>query len=216
VADDALLADQLAYYRRRAADYDRTAYGDVEAAGQRIAGIVDHLRPTGEALELACGTGMWTQALIRWTNTLTAVDAAPEMLTAARTRVPEHLVDYVLADVFGWQPPRRYDTIFFAFWLSHVPPERFDDFWATLHQWLLPGGRVAFVDEDPGEAGKEVYTEPNGHIVVRRLRDGSTHRLVKVFASPEEIGHRLSRAGWHSAIRSAGQGWLVGEAWPSP
>src|SRR2546430_16751775 len=109
----------------------------------------------------------------------------------------------MLADVFDWQPPRRYDAVFFAFWLSHVPPERFDDFWAALEQWLTPRGRVAFVDEDPGEAGKEVYTGPGGHGVVRRLGDGSTHRVVKVFAGPEEIGHRLSMAGWRSAIRPA-------------
>jgi len=124
-------------------------------------------------------------------------------------------VDYVLADVFGWQPPRRYDSVFFAFWLSRVPPERFDDFWAAIEQWLAARGRVAFVEEADREgAGNEVYTGPGGHVVVRRLRDGSTHRVVKVFAGPEEIGHRVSRAGWHSAVRQAGRGWLVGEAWP--
>jgi len=187
----------------------------VEAAEQRVKGIVDDLRLTGDVLELACGTGMWTRALLRWAGTLTALDAAPEMLAAARAWVPEPLVDYVLADVFGWQPPRRYDSVFFAFWLSHVPPERFDDFWAAIEQWLAPRGRVAFVDVAPGEAGKEVYTGPGGHVVVRRLRDGSTYRVVKVFLGPEEIGHRLSGAGWHSLVRPAGQGWLVGEAWPT-
>jgi demethylmenaquinone methyltransferase/2-methoxy-6-polyprenyl-1,4-benzoquinol methylase len=103
--------------------------------------------------------------------------------------------------------------VFFAFWLSHVPPERFADFWALLRDWLAPGGRVLFVDEDPGEAGKEVYPEPGGYVVERRLEDGSAHRVVKVFAGPEELRRRLSGAGWRSAIRPAGPDWLVGEAW---
>ncbi len=80
VADDPVLAEQLTYYRRRAADYDRAAFGDVTAAGRRIAGIVAALRPTGDVLELACGTGMWTGALAGWADTMTALDAAPEML----------------------------------------------------------------------------------------------------------------------------------------
>src|SRR6266542_3250160 len=77
VSDDGLLAGQLRYYRRRAEEYDRTAFGDVEAARRRITGIVADLRPSGDVLELACGTGMWTQALLRWADTLTAVGAAP-------------------------------------------------------------------------------------------------------------------------------------------
>jgi demethylmenaquinone methyltransferase/2-methoxy-6-polyprenyl-1,4-benzoquinol methylase len=92
VTDDALLAEQLTYYRRRAGEYDRTAFGDVEAAGERIAAIVADLRPTGNVLELACGTGMWTRALLWWADTLTAVDGAPEMLAEARARVSDRQV----------------------------------------------------------------------------------------------------------------------------
>jgi demethylmenaquinone methyltransferase/2-methoxy-6-polyprenyl-1,4-benzoquinol methylase len=216
VPDDPVLAEQLTYYRRRAAEYDRTAFGDLEAAGRRIAGIVAALRPTGDVLELACGTGMWTGALAGWADTMTALDAAPEMLAAARARVPDRRVGYMLADVFGWQPARRYDTVFFAFWLSHVPPDRFDQFWALLRDWLAPGGRVLFVDEHPGAADKELYPDPGGYLVERRLADGSVHRVVKVLAGADEIGHRLSVAGWRSAIRADGPDWLVGEARPLP
>ena len=214
VSDDGLLAGQLRYYRRRAEEYDRTAFGDVEAARRRITGIVADLRPSGDVLELACGTGMWTQALLRWADTLTAVDAAPEMLARARARVGDRQVRYVLADVFGWRAPRRYDTVFFAFWLSQVPPRRFAEFWVRLRDWVAPGGQVLFVDETRGEAGKEVYAEPGGHVVERRLADRSVHRVVKVFADPEELGRRLSGAGWHATVRRAGGDWLIGQAWP--
>jgi demethylmenaquinone methyltransferase/2-methoxy-6-polyprenyl-1,4-benzoquinol methylase len=112
--------EQIAYYRARAAEYDLTSYGDVHSAGQRIAALVRYLRPGGDLLEIACGTGMWTRHLADCAATVTAVDAAPEMITLARQRVTADNVTFVTADILTWAPPQRYDTIFFAFWLSHV------------------------------------------------------------------------------------------------
>jgi trans-aconitate methyltransferase len=76
-------------------------------------------------LELACGPAIWTDLLLRRATSLTAVDAAPEMLALAEARVGEGRVRFVQADLFSWRPERRYDTVFFGFWLSHVPRERF-------------------------------------------------------------------------------------------
>jgi hypothetical protein len=63
---DEVLADQVDYYRRRAAEYDVPAYGDVPVARARIARLVAEMRPTGRVLEIACGTGLWTEALAGW------------------------------------------------------------------------------------------------------------------------------------------------------
>ena len=75
---DEVLADQVDYYRRRAGEYDVTAYGDVAAARTRIARLIAGMRPTGHVLEIACGTGLWTEALAGLADTVTAIDAAPE------------------------------------------------------------------------------------------------------------------------------------------
>src|SRR5215470_18111653 len=83
---DEVLADQVDYYRRRAGEYDATAYGDVAAARARIARLVAEMRPAGSVLEIACGTGLWTEALARWADTVTAIDAAPEAVAIARDR----------------------------------------------------------------------------------------------------------------------------------
>ncbi len=37
-------------------------------------------------------------------------------------------------------PDRRYDAVFFAFWLSHVPLERFASFWSTVADCLTSNG----------------------------------------------------------------------------
>jgi hypothetical protein len=37
--------------------------------------------------------------------------------------------------------------VFFASWLSHIPPGMFHRFWETVRAALAPAGRVFFADE---------------------------------------------------------------------
>src|SRR5215472_16622620 len=129
---DEVLAGQVDYYRRRAGEYDVTAYGDVAAARARIARLVAEMRPTGCVLEIACGTGLWTEELAGWADTVTAIDAAPEAVEIARDRVRSANVSFEVADVFSWAQDTQFDVIFFSAWLSHVPMSRFEQFWQSL------------------------------------------------------------------------------------
>jgi 2-polyprenyl-3-methyl-5-hydroxy-6-metoxy-1,4-benzoquinol methylase len=208
---DEVLADQVAYYRRRAGEYDVTAYGDdVAAARAHIARLVAEMRPAGSVLEIACGTGLWTGALAVRADTVTAIDAAPEMVAIARDRVLSEHVSFEVADVFSWDPGTRFDVIFFSAWLSHVPTSRFGRFWQLLGRWLAGGGRVLFVDEHADERGKEAYVAEE--VVERRLADGSTFRVIKNFVEPAELELRLHRMGWDCVIRRASSRWVYGEA----
>lgn len=209
---DEVLADQVDYYRRRAGEYDVTAYGDVAAARARIARLVAEMRPAGSVLEIACGTGLWTEALAGWADTVTAIDAAPEAVAIARDRVRPARVSFEVADVFSWDPGTRFDVIFFSAWLSHVPASRFGRFWQLLGSLLAGNGRVLFIDEHVDERGKEAYVTGRDEVVERRLRDGSTFRVVKNFVDPAELEPRLRRLGWECAIRRDGPDWVYGEA----
>jgi hypothetical protein len=52
------LAEQLAYYRAVADDYE-------DVPGQdELRSAIDSFRPTGDVLELACGSGIWTDKLL--------------------------------------------------------------------------------------------------------------------------------------------------------
>lgn len=209
---DGVLADQVDYYRRRAGEYDLTAYGDVAAARARIARLVTEMRPTGRVLEIACGTGLWTEALAGLADTVTAIDAAPEVVEIARDRVRSANVSFEVADVFSWDPDTRFDVIFFSAWLSHVPMSRFEQFWHSLRGLLAEDGRVLFIDEHVDERGKEAYVPGRDEIIERRLRDGSTFRVIKNFVDPDRLELRLRRQGWDCAIRRDGSDWVCGEA----
>jgi len=209
---DETLAGQVDYYRRRASEYDVTAYGDVAAARTRIARLVAEMRPAGNVLEIACGTGLWTEALAGPADSVTAIDAAPEAVRIARDRVRSANVRFEVADVFSWAADSRYDVIFFSAWLSHVPMSRFDQFWDSLRGLLAEGGRVLFIDEHIDERGKEAYVAGREELVERQLRDGSVFRVVKNFVDPEQLELRLRRLGWDCAILRVGSDWVRGEA----
>ena len=76
---------------------------------------------------------------------LSTPNGSPEMLAINAARLRSPLVRYVEADLFQWQTTEQFDTIFFSFWLSHVPPERFEAFWNLVRSCLAPGGRVFFI-----------------------------------------------------------------------
>jgi trans-aconitate methyltransferase len=201
---DALLAEQVAYYRAAAAEYALD-----EPAARDLAAAVDEFRPAGDVLELACGPGTWTPQLLRHAAKVTAVDAAPEMLARARARVGDDRVSFVQADLFEWTPGGKYDVVFFGFWLSHVPPERFHSFWTLVRACLKPNGRVFFVDDNARTPEEFVYGEAS-FAIRRRLRDGTAHRAVKVSYQPAELAERLRRLGWSIGVTPVGGPFYYG------
>jgi SAM-dependent methyltransferase len=205
--DDALLAEQLAYYRAGAAEYDRQ-YAEYEGL-QELLTVVDELPIAGDVLELACGTGQWTSRLAARARSVTAVDASAEVLALARARTASPTVQFVQADLFEWRPPRRYDTVFFAFWLSHVPPARLPAFWNTVAAALAPGGKAIFVDDGPAMAAEEeVLADQPAPAALRRLDDGSRYRIVKVFHDAGPLTDDLTALGWSVRIRPLARNYI--------
>jgi len=178
-----LLDDQAAYYRALGADY--LDQGLDLPGGDELAEALEAFRPTGSLLELACGPGVWTGQLLRHATDVTAVDGSPEMLAAAVARVADERVRFVQADLFDWVPDRRYDVVFFGFWLSHVPPERFESFWSLVADCLKDDGRVE---------------GPSSSTIRRRLDDGTSYRLVKVPYQSVALEGQLRKIGWNIKV----------------
>jgi SAM-dependent methyltransferase len=210
---DSLLSEQIAYYRARADEYDNTGVVGAEQEGRRLEAALDRFAPRGRVLELACGTGRWTGLLAAHAESVTAVDASPEVLAINRSKVGDPRVSYVEADLFAWRPDELYDTVFFAFWLSHVPPERFEPFWALVAASLAPAGRVFFIEDRPTLAVDEraVAGEPD-YVVERELLDGSNFRAVKAFREPEWIHQLLVGLGWEAEVETVGPCFFYGIA----
>lgn len=212
--EEAVLAEQLDYYRARAPAYDR-AYAE-RADLPRLLTTVDQLPIVGDVLELACGTGQWTPLLAARARSVTAVDASAEVLALARERTSASNVEFVQADVFTWRPGRRYDSVFLGFWLSHVPPGRMAEFWDGVAAVLEPGGRAVFVDDGPAEAAtEEILHDQPIPAAMRQVDDGRRFRIVKVFHDIGQLTEDLAELGWSAQIRAAVENFIVGVAEPT-
>jgi SAM-dependent methyltransferase len=204
-----LIAGQLRYYGARAAEYDATSLGVRTSQRRAVSAVAERLRINGDVLELGCGTGMWTVELAQYASSLTALDGAPEMLALARERLADQPVDFVLADLFQWHPETEFDLVFSAFVLSHVPPDRFAEFWTLIAAALRPGGRAVMIDEAPSRADLEETRD--GHLATRTLSDGSRHQIVKIFYEPDDLVARVRELGWDATMATTEHGWFVAE-----
>jgi SAM-dependent methyltransferase len=192
---DAILAEQVAYYRARAQEYDETWR---RGHDPELIAALDAAMPRGRVLELACGTGAWTQSLVRHpVASILAVDAAPEMLAIHAERVPDPRITRLRADIFRWHPSDRFDFVTFAAWLSHVPPARFASFWAMVASALADDGRVFLVDQGVrGMTLERPSADPDYPTVKRPLPDGSVMTAVKVYHRPATLAATLTELGW--------------------
>jgi 2-polyprenyl-3-methyl-5-hydroxy-6-metoxy-1,4-benzoquinol methylase len=230
MSEDGILQDQIEYYRARAGEYDewwfRTGRYDrgpefnaqwqleVAAVEAELDAWLAARRPQS-ALELACGTGLFTRRLAPRVSSITAVDASPEVIAINRGRVAADNVEYVEAELFSWRPARRYDAVFFSFWLSHVPDDRFAAFWKTVAAALAPNGAVYLIDSafDPTSTAKDhVPPGRDAGVVTRKLNDGREFRIVKLFYRPEELAAKLSKLGWRAEIRQTEHYFIHGQA----
>jgi 2-polyprenyl-3-methyl-5-hydroxy-6-metoxy-1,4-benzoquinol methylase len=224
-----LIEQQKEYYRARAGEYDewflRSGRYD-RGPGHRaqwfaevdeVRAALERFRPAGRVLELACGTGWWTEQLVRFADTVTAVDASDEVLELNRQRMGDPKVRYERADIFAWEPDGRYDVVFFSFWLSHVPPERFAAFWEMLRGALAPGGRVFLVDSlrtELSTATDHRLGNEEDIVMERKLNDGRSFQIYKIFYSPAELAAKLDAIGWDAEMHGTESFFLYGHAQP--
>jgi SAM-dependent methyltransferase len=221
-----ILAEQLCYYRDGAEQYDEANRsllvaqdddGRSRRAGRRAALRALVSGRGHSVLELAGGTGLYTEPLARLARRLTVVDASPEGLALNRRRTA-HLgtVTFVEADIFDWQPRERYDVVVFAFWLSHVPQSLFAPFWSLVDACLVEAGTVVVIDarapasDSPATGKASFFSEDQlvGSVSVRYLADGAAHRIVRVLWDPDELAAKLGALGWEAVFDDSH--WLVG------
>ena len=114
-----ILAEQLAYYRARAREYDKWFrreglhdLGEEHNARwrlelNRVYSALDAFAPRGDVLELAYGTGEWTIRLAEVATSVVGVDAAPEMRELALAKLQDAGMSNRLLCVLAFARPRE-------------------------------------------------------------------------------------------------------------
>lgn len=223
--EDDVLSEQLAYYRARAPEYNDWYFrrGRYElppdqrrqwfAEFEILERTLSDLSPFRDALELAGGTGIWTEKLAQFGNSVLALDASEEMIEMSRASVSHNNVRYRQQDLFDWQPSEQYDLVFAAFWLSHVPPDRLFAFLTATRDALASNGKVFFTDglHNPNSVANDHQLEERSSLFqLRKLNDGRQFHVVKVFYDPQQLVAECRRAGIQMTVRTTGDFFWYG------
>jgi len=116
--------------------------------------------------------------------------------------------------------PSTRSALFTGFWLSHVPRPRLAEFLAISRAWLRPGGTLALIDSlrDPASGTRDRAEPPAPDLALRRLVDGRTFTIPKVFYEPDELAAAMGAAGFGDVtLATTGRFFLLasGRAWPA-
>lgn len=185
------------YYDRRLAEYDEIYHRPERQPDLAVlAGLVRRAIDGARMLELACGTGYWTAIAAETAAHVTATDASPKALEAARARIDQPHVRFRLADAHTIDATDGdYTAVLAAFWWSHVPRAAVPEFLAGLAAALGPGARAVFLDNRyvEGSSTPISRTEADGNTYQRRrLNDGSDFEILKNFPSRQQLHDDLS------------------------
>ena len=193
-----ILDEQIEYYRARAQEYDESIVDTIDLLSPGK-DLLLKLGKFDSILELACGTGIWTETLLQMGKEVTAVDAAQEMLEIARQKFGEERIKYQQADLFQWKPKEQYDLVFFANWLSHVPPEALDEFLQKVQQAVRSSGQIAMIDQySPSDSDRQAAKD---NIYAKRpIQDGRQFTIVKAFYNLEYLHVKFETRGFEVSI----------------
>jgi len=208
-------ADLVEYYRRRAGEYEAIyAKPERQADLARLRQIVPERLRAGRVLEIACGTGYWTEIMARTAASIVATDIAEEPLRLAREKsFPQGRVQCRIADAYELQSGLgSFNAAFAGFWWSHVPHGRLAAFLGSLHARLEAGARVLLIDNRyvEGSSTPLCGRDADGNTYqLRRLADGSETRLLKNFPSEDELLGSLSPHAAAFSYQALDYYWLV-------
>jgi demethylmenaquinone methyltransferase/2-methoxy-6-polyprenyl-1,4-benzoquinol methylase len=186
------------YYAQRAAEYDRI-YDKPERQNELAElksilsrGFFDRKGSGLDVLEIACGTGYWTQYIARSAASILATDYNQEVIDLARKRdYGQCRVSFKLADAYSLADiPSGFSAGFCGFWWSHIPINRRLEFLTAFHSHLVSGARVIMIDGRyvEGSSTPIARKDKSGNTYqIRHLDDGSTHEVIKNYPAESEL-----------------------------
>jgi demethylmenaquinone methyltransferase/2-methoxy-6-polyprenyl-1,4-benzoquinol methylase len=208
---DDLIEQMNRYYEARAPWHDQymsyTSNAQLEAA---LSPIIELLAPVirgARVLEVACGTGNWTQVLAKRAALVDAFDQSRVALEIARDKLSKY-TNVTLLNGDAYNPEgvgRNYSLLFAADWLSHVPKQKIHTFMAAVTKAMAPGSTAVFLDMLCSEyfQNEECHYDDYGNrISLRTLPDGSQFSVIKNFPDESELrtvfDNHCSRLTYHS------------------
>jgi demethylmenaquinone methyltransferase/2-methoxy-6-polyprenyl-1,4-benzoquinol methylase len=196
-----LIEHMNVYYSKRASRHDHfmgyTGNEEMERLlGPMIEWFEDDVRGK-DVLEIACGTGNWTQVLAKRARSVVATDVNTNIIELARTKTYDNdRVRFEIADAYDLgKIDGSFDAAFAADWWAHIPKAALRTFITGLKDRLRPRSRVIIVDMLPREELNRWFShyDDDGNLIHKRdFPDGEVFEVVKNFPTEAELLEVLS------------------------
>ena len=181
-----------AYYQERAPVYDRVYhYPERQNDLRFLENFVIRQFAGLNVLEIAAGTGYWTQFIARSAHSVLATDITREALELIGNRELPGTVTVKLADAYSLDDiSQSFNGAFAGLWLSHVPKQRLKFFISGLHRCLISGARVLFIDNSAAQCKRLPITDEDqfGNTYQDCVLDsGTTYKVLKNFPTHGDL-----------------------------
>ncbi|MCP4583807.1 MAG: class I SAM-dependent methyltransferase [candidate division Zixibacteria bacterium] len=196
-----LIKEMNQYYEARAPWHDIfMGYESERQMEEFKKSIIEILTPViigKRVIEIACGTGNWTQIIAKRAESVTAIDVSPTALGLAQRKLVNHCnVSLIQCDAYNLNCiGGLYDVSFAADWWSHIPMDVLPLFVESLMSKLKKRSKVIFLDMSFREDHKVescYYDLDDNRITRRMLPSGSNFMVVKNFPHKEALKKFLS------------------------
>jgi SAM-dependent methyltransferase len=203
------------YYSKRAAEYEQV-YQKPER--QRELEWLRHRVPEilrgRTVLEVACGTGYWTQHIAPAAKRVYAGDINESVLEIAREKpIPAGKATFFKADAVTLENvPPGCNAAFAGFWWSHVKKSGIAQFVANLAARLEPGSVVAILDNQFAEwsSSPMTRTDAEGNTYqMRKLANGEEFEVLKNFPTPKELADAVRPIAREAHLEALTYYWLM-------
>jgi len=214
-----MITEQAAqFYALSAAHLDRAyAHPDRQADLADLRARLRELLAGHIVLELACGSGYWTEAVAGVAEAVVATDINPELLALAAQRgLPANVT---LRQVDALTLPEdigEYTAVLAAGWWAHVRREEQDRYLAHLRAQLGKDILLVLIDDSFVDGFSETSsvsiarTDAEGNTYqIRTAPNGERYELVKNYPSDSALRKKLAHAVREIRILRSDHYWLL-------
>jgi len=203
------------YYSRRAYEYEQIydkaeRHDDLETLKQ----LVKNFLQNKSVLEIACGTGYWTEILSNSANSIVAIDSSKEVLDIATLKsYKKRNVKFINDNALSLSKIKdTFSASFCGFWLSHILKKNIESFLNNLHLKLKPGSIVVMIDNNFVECSSTPVSrkdEGGNSYQLRKLEDGSEFEILKNFYLEDELKYIFKNFSSNFEIINLKYYWMI-------
>ena len=206
--------DQILYYSERTKEYEQI-YQKPERQEdlKQLKTILKDIFSEKSVFEIACGTGYWTEFISETAKTILATDINETVIEVAKSKMYQTPVTFETADIYSLSYTKeKFDAGFGGFIWSHIPKQNLAGFLSGFISNISQGGLIVFIDNQFVEGSNtpiDSEDEYGNTYQIRKLYDGTHHKVMKNFPIDSEIVNMVRPIGTEIEIERLNYFWIL-------